>query len=99
MKAIAIVGILMIAVFGLEGTALAFEGGTKAFVAMNQTSGGTTQYSPLVLAAPHEFTPSKPVLQLLHRMFEPPVAGERIRQEKPGRSTGTKAVVLFQQGR
>ena len=99
MKAIAIVGMLMIVIFGLVGNSLAFEGGTKAIVAMNQTTTGEAQFSPLVLAGPHEFTPSKPVLQLLRRMFEPTVTGERIRQGKPGRSTGTKAVVLFQQER
>ena len=96
MKTIAIVGILMIAVFGFEGSARAFEGGTKAIVAMTNPEMGGAQYGPLVVVAHHELAPSKPVTGLLRRVPEPTLSIERIREEKPGRSTGTKAIVLFQ---
>lgn len=84
---------------GLAGNAWAFEGGTKAAAAMlHRPEYRVTTPGPAPVLTYDIWRSSKPVLQFLSRLPEATLSVERIRMEKAGPSTGTKAVVLFQQG-
>ena len=98
MKAIAIVGAVAM-VFTFAGNSWAYDGGTKAVIAMTSPPRGIAEYSPIFVVPHDQLTPTKPIVQLLRRMPEPTLSVERIREEKWSPSTGTKAVVLFQRGR
>ena len=95
MKTVAIVGAVVM-VFAFAGNAWAYDGGTKAVIAMTNPPRGIAEYSPILVVPHDQLTPTKPIVQLLRRIPEPTLSVERIREEKWGPSTGTKAVVLFQ---
>lgn len=99
MKKAAAVTLALLFALGFAGNAFAYEGGTKMVAAMNQPERGEPQFSPILLVPHESLTPSKPVLRLLHRIPEPTLSAERIREEVPGRSLGTKGVVRFQKER
>ena len=80
------------------GNVWALEGATKAVVAAAQMEQGKAQGGPLLLASGTELAASKPVQAFLRRIPQPTLSAERIREERPGRSFGTKAAVLFQEG-
>jgi hypothetical protein len=83
---------------GLAGSAFAYEGGTKLVATMTQPERGEAAYGPITLVPYDSLTGSKPVVEFLRQIPEPTLAVARLREEKPGRSTGTKEVVLFQKG-
>lgn len=78
------------------GNAWTYEGGTKLIATMTQPAKGEVQFGPIRVVPSHELSPSKTVQTLLYRVPEPTLSIERIREERPGRTSGTKAVVLFQ---
>lgn len=92
----AAVTIVLLFVLGFAGNAFAYEGGTKMVAAMNQPERGEAQPGPILLVPGTSLTPSKAVVRFLHRIPEPTLAPERIREERWGPSLGTKALVRFQ---
>lgn len=86
-------------VFGVTVNVFAFEGGTKIVATMTHPQNGETQFAPILLIPHDDLAPSKSVVQFLHRAPKPTLSVERIREEKLGKSFGTKAVVLFQRGK
>lgn len=99
MKKVAAVTLALLFALGFAGNVFAYEGGTKIVAAMNQPERGEAQFAPLILVPHDSLTPSKAVVRLLHRIPEPTLAPERIREEVPGRSLGTKGPVRFQKER
>lgn len=99
MKKATAVAIVALVVFGFSGNLFAYEGGTKMVAAMNQPERGEPQFSPLLLVPHESLTPSKLIVRFLHRIPEPTLGRERIREEVPGRSLGTKGLVRFQKER
>lgn len=79
------------------GNVWALEGATKAVVAAAQPEQGKAQGGPLLLASGTELATAKPVQAFLRRIPQPTLSAERIREEKPGHSFGTKVAVLFQE--
>lgn len=96
MKNGTVVVTLAILILGFGGYGLAYEGATKAVAVMTYPEKGETEFGPILLIPSEEMAPAKPVQQLLRRVPEPTLSIERIRTEKPGTTSGTKAVVLFQ---
>ena len=95
MKAIAIVGAVAMA-FAFVGNGWAYEGGTKAVAVMTHPERARAEAGPLFVIPYNELSPGKAITRLLHRVPQPTLSIERIREEKMGPSTGTKTVVLFQ---
>jgi len=99
MKTIAFVGVVLTVIFGLQGFAPAFEGGTKAVASMNfRPEYRAIEPGPAPVLSYEPWRGSKPVVELLRRFPKPTLSLEKIREETPGASLGTKAVVLFQRG-
>lgn len=96
MKNIALFIAFTLFLFGFGGNVFSYEGGTKLVATMTHPERGEAKFSPLILIPHEELAPSKPVLRLLHRVPEPTLSKARIREEKWGRSLGTKALVRFQ---
>ncbi|MBI2167266.1 MAG: hypothetical protein HYU34_03350 [Candidatus Omnitrophica bacterium] len=80
------------------GNVWALEGATKTVAALAQPEQGRSQPGPILLVSSSQLSPTKPVQAFLWRIPQPTLSAERIREEKPGRSFGTKAAVLFQEG-
>lgn len=99
MKSGVLLATLTLLIFGFGITAAAYEGGTKTVATMTHPEKGEVSFSPLVVIPHDALMPSKAVTQLVHRLPQPTLSVERIREERPGQSLGTKAVVLFQKGR
>ena len=84
---------------GVAGTAWGFEGGTKAVASMNfRPEYRAIEPGPAPVLSYEPWRGSKPVVELLRRFPKPTLSLEKIREETPGASLGTKAVVLFQRG-
>ncbi len=96
MKTIPLIAMLALAALAVGGNLWAYEGGTKAVVARMQPEKGEAGFNPILLVPGGELSPGKPVQQFLRRIPQPTLSAERIREEKPGRSLGTKAVVVFE---
>ena len=88
---------LAILILGFGVTAFGYEGGTKVVATMTHPERRAVRPGPVLLTPYDELTPSKTVLELLRRVPEPTLSLERIRTEILGTTSGTKAVVLFQQ--
>lgn len=86
---------LVILILGFGTYAFGYEGGTKVVATLTHPERGAVEAGPVLLTPHNELTPGKAVQQLLRRVPEPTLSIERIRTEKPGRTSGTKAVVLF----
>ena len=92
--------VVMIIAIAFTGNAGAYEGETKLIAAMNLTEKGELHQPQSALSSlNYEGGATKLVVRFLHRMPAPTLSLERIREEKPGPSVGTKNVVLFQKGR
>lgn len=83
---------------GWGGSTSAYEGGTKFVAAMNQPDRGKIE-SRQPLISDYGYGGTKLVVRFLHRMPEPTLSIQRIREEKAGLSLGTKPVVRFQKER
>lgn len=81
------------------GNVWASEGATKTVAALAQPEGGKALSGPLLLVSDTSMAPAKPVQAYLRQVPQPTLSVERIREERPGRSFGTKAAVLFQEGK
>ena len=90
---------LAILILGFGVSAFGYEGGTKVVATMTHWERGAVESGPVLLTPHDELTPTKAVQQLLRRVPEPTLSIERIRTEKLGTTSGTKAVVLFQEKR
>jgi len=90
---------LVILIVGFQGYAFGYEGGTKVVATMTHPERGAVEAGPILLTPHDQMTPTKSFQELLRRVPEPTLSAERIRTEKPGRTSGTKAVVLFQEKR
>lgn len=99
MKTRVVMGIVLMSTFALGVNALAYEGGSKMVAAFAHPEKGEAEFGPLSVVPSEVLTPGKPIVQMLHRLPQPTLSVERIREERPGRSLGTKAVVLFQSAR
>lgn len=95
MKNVTLLVTLAILILGFGTYAFGYEGGTKVVATMTHPERGAVEAGPVLLIPHDELAPSKMVLQLLRRVPEPTLSVERIRTEKPGTTSGTKAVVLF----
>ena len=95
MKKIALLTLLTVLTFGLAGTASAYEGGTKMVATMTHPEKGAPEWGPLIVIPHDGLTPGKAFQNLLRRVPTPTLSIERIREEKPGRSLGTKPVTRF----
>jgi len=91
-----IMTLTLVMLFAVAVNGFAYDGGTKLVATMTQPDPGEVQFGPIWVVPSHELSPSKTVQTLLYRVPEPTLSIERIREEKPGRTSGTKAVVLFQ---
>lgn len=74
---------------------LAYEGATKVVASMNNPEKGEMQFGPVLLVPHDSLAPGKNTTQLIHRIPQSSLSLERIREERPGRATGTKETVLF----
>jgi hypothetical protein len=96
MRNVALVLVLLIAVFGASSSVWAYEGGTKAVAAMGSAhKEGQAQFGPISVVPSHWLTPGKLIERYLHRIPEPTLTAERLREETPGPSLGTKEVTRF----
>lgn len=96
MKNVTIVAVLTVFALGFVGDAWAFEGGTKLVTTMIQPARAENEKGPLILVSGDLLAPGKAAAGFMRRAPEPTLSIERIREEKPGRSLGTKTAVLFQ---
>jgi len=99
MKNVTLLTLAASVILGISATAFSYEGGTKRVVRMALPQRGPADVSAIPAVLSYELTGSKPVVNFLRRIPEPTLSVERIREEKPGASLGTKAVVLFQKER
>ncbi len=99
MRNIAIFALASILLLGMGGNLWAYEGGTKAVAAMGTPAKGEGQWGPIFVVPGHEMSPGKLIERYLRWIPEPTLGVERLREEKPGRSLGTKETVLFQRER
>lgn len=95
MKTINLVTVLALVSLGFAGNVWASEGATKVVAAAGLEQ-GRSQPGPILLVSGSQLSPTKPVEAFLRRVPQPTLSAESIREEKPGRSFGTKAAVLFQ---
>lgn len=99
MKNVTLLVTLAVLALGFGAVAFGYEGGTKVVAAMTHPERGAVEAGPILLTPHNEMTPTKSFQELLRRVPEPTLSIERIRTEKPGKTSGTKAVVLFQEKR
>jgi len=83
---------------GWGGSVSAYEGGTKFIAAVNQPERGQLE-SRQPMRSDYGYAGTKLVVRFLHRMPEPTLSIEGIREEKPGPSLGTKLPARFQKER
>lgn len=89
---------ILLLTLALTQNVFAYEGGTKYVATLTRSQeGGEVQVGPLLLTPGRELTASKPVVEFFHRRPEPTLSMTRIRQERPGPSTGTKLVAQLRQ--
>jgi hypothetical protein len=98
MRPLALVTAFALFTLGFGAAGFAAGEGTKLVATMNQPERGEMISSPIQIVSSDALMPGKPVVAYLRRLPEPTLALTRLREEKPGRSTGTKAIVLFQKG-
>lgn len=79
-----------------SGNILAYEGGTKLVATMAHPEKANIQSNLSLSSLEYGFGGTKLVVQFLHRLPKPTLSGQRIREEKPGPSLGTKSTVRFQ---
>jgi len=79
------------------GNLWAYEGGTKWVSTFAHPEKGKMGASAFPASTDYRLSGTKLVVQFLHRMPEPTLSMERIREETPGPSLGTKSIVLFQE--
>ena len=99
MKNVAVLTAVALVGFGMAGNAFGYDGASKMVVSMARPEPIKIASGSAPVLSYDLWRGSKPVLQLLQRVPKPTLTAERIREELPGPSTGTKAVVLFQRGR
>ena len=97
MKKIAWFVILSVALFGVGGSLLAYEGGTKLVATMTHPERGQNELGPIAVMPHSEWSGTKLVAQFLHRMPQPTLSTGQLREEKLGPSTGTKGIVRFRE--
>ena len=98
MKNVALVTAFALFIFGFGVTGFASGEGTKLVATMTHPERGEMIYGPVSIVPYDALTATKPVVAYLRRVPEPTLTAARLREEKPGRSTGTKEPVLFQKG-
>jgi hypothetical protein len=98
MKKTAIFALATLLLVGVGGNLWAYEGGTKAVAAAATPVTGEPQWSPISVVPGYEMSPGKLIEKYLHAIPEPTLGIEGLREEIPGRSLGTKELVLFQRG-
>lgn len=96
MKRIVGLTVAALLVGGIGGMAPAYDGGSKMIVTMAMPEKRPAEAGPAPILY-YDMTGSKAVVNFLRRIPEPTLSVERIRLEKPGQTSGTKAVVLFQE--
>lgn len=99
MKAIASVGLATLIVLGGAINLWAYEGATKGVAIMAFRDENHAVSDRTMLVPSDYLRGTKPVANLTHRLPEPSLSTERIREEMPGPTTGTKRIVLFQENR
>ena len=88
--------VVLLWTLGFGGNALAVSGGTKGVAGMASPVKAEPVWSPLIVPSHDEWMPTKTVGGFLGRIPKPTLSLGAIREERPGRTSGTKAVVLFQ---
>ena len=96
MKNLILFLILILGIFSFLGNALGHEGGTKAIATMIHLETGETQFGPIFVIPHEEMAPTKSIVEFLRSVPKPTLSMERVREEQPGKSLGTKLVVFFQ---
>jgi len=95
MKKITLFTALSLFMFGLSGTVLSYEGGTKVVATMTHPEQGKMVRGPIFLVPFEQLAPGKLIEKYLHRIPEPTLSVQRIREEKSGESRGTKMHVRY----
>ena len=96
MKKIALLTLGTLFMFGLAGNVVGYEGGTKLVATMTHPEEGKMVAGPLTLVPYRELNPGKMIERYLHRLPQPTLSAQRIREERPGPSLGTKGIIRFQ---
>jgi len=96
MKKVALFTIAAFFILGFSGTVIGYEGGTKMIAAMTHPEEGKMVSGPLVVVPRSELSPGKLIERYLHRLPEPTLSAQGIREEVPGPSLGTKGIIRFQ---
>ena len=84
---------LLTLAFGITGWA--YEGGTKLVAVVNHPEQGEQSFGPILLVSHDSLTPGKAVTRFFHRIPQSSLSRERIREERPLRTMGTKGVTEF----